>query len=122
MIGSEIKHSKVRGGVFRKADMTEATLNESDLSKTNFEGAKFIGTHIIRSAVRKAIFKGADMTDADLSDSDFTGSDFSGCQNLTLAQLEKVKCLYNVKGLKPEYEKELRKNNPKIFEPLENKY
>ena len=99
---------------FYKADLSGISMSSiGDLSGAGFEKAKLKGASITFLSIRGANFNGAD-----LSGSDFTGSDFSGCQNLTLAQLEKVKCLYDVKGLDTDHEKELRKNNPNIFKPI----
>ena len=45
--------------MFLKADMTDANLRGSDLSKANFEGAQLIGTRIINSTFRAAKFPGS---------------------------------------------------------------
>ncbi len=108
--------SDLSGINFFKADLSGINISSGgNLSGAGFVKAKLKGVRITFLNIRDANFKGAD-----LSDSDFTGSDFTGCQNLTLAQLAKAKCLYNVIGLDADHVKELRKNNPKIFKPLKN--
>ena len=109
---------KLLNASFFKADLSGIRIGSGgNLYEANFEGAKLKGVRIVYSNIKHANFK-----DANLSDANFTGSDFTGCQNLTLAQLEKVKCLYDVKGLDTDHEKELRKNNPNIFNPRKNEH
>jgi len=136
---TDIRGSNLHLSEFASADMDTVLLDNSIVSKCNFEGASIssssfknaiaTGSNFTRSKCNSVVFESADIRRCDFSNSivvdckfkgadlmhtnfdnaNLTGSDFRGCANLSFIQLEKALTLDYVK-MDKEIEDILRKN------------
>ena len=108
------------------ADLTATQLPEAVLFKANFRcsimhsiiapGAQFIKAKLSDAKLCWADLTGADLTGAALFNTDFTGAHLHDIIIDDWNRLEKVKSLYDAKGLPEHIRQRLKKDLPVLFE------
>jgi len=123
--GAILQGMDFRGTDFTGAVLTGTDLQGADLREAKFQGARFQDADLswadLQGAdLREAVFQGAKFEGAEINHANLQGADLSSAKNLTADMLLQARSLYQVKGLDPEIEKELRKKNPGLFEKSRN--
>ena len=132
--GAILNNSDLSDADFQGANLQNADLTNAHLQNSNFGVSKNYPQEIILGEDVTEIFKlrwekykipgtspkgtildGANFQKAVLKGVDFSGVDLRQAKGLTVEQLIDVKTLYKAK-LKPEIEKSLRTENPKLFQ------
>ncbi len=114
--GATLTDANLEGADFTGAHLKGADLLGVELIEANLTDADLFGVNLTGADLSKANLSGASLTDANLEGADFTGADLKGALNLTVEQLLKAQILFEVKGLSPEMEQELRKKKSELFE------
>ena len=102
---SYLDYSNIKNTSINKCDMKYACLKNVDLSNSE----------IINSDLKGVNFSGANLSNCDFKNSFLIEADMSGATGLTAEQLLQSKTLYNIKGLNPDLERELREKKPPLF-------
>jgi uncharacterized protein YjbI with pentapeptide repeats len=129
LLAANLDGAILQGMDFRGADFSEAVLTGTDLRGADLREAKFLGAKFQGADLSWADLQGADLREAgfqkakfegaEINHANLQGADLSGAKNLTVDMLLEAESLYQVKGLDPEIEKELRKKKPGLFEKPE---
>jgi uncharacterized protein YjbI with pentapeptide repeats len=114
--GADLRGAKFQGAKFEGADLSWADLQGADLREAKFQGAKFEGADLNGANLQKANLLGANFQGANINNANLQGADLSIALNISIEMLLDVQSLYQVKGLDPEIEKELRKKKSGLFE------
>lgn len=109
------------------AELVGFDLREANLHGANLKGALLQEANLQRAILKDAILEEANLQGADLQEANLQGANLHGAnlqwvnllraKNITFEQLLEVKSLFDVKGLDPELEVELRKEKPLLFSP-----
>ena len=100
MPGVILDYANLYGAVLKKAN-----LNGASLVMANLEYADLSGAYLIGADLRDAILKNANLSSTDLTEAKIDG----------VNQLARAGYLYEVSGLTPEVESELRKHHSHLF-------
>ncbi|UCH94727.1 MAG: pentapeptide repeat-containing protein [Candidatus Aminicenantes bacterium] len=114
--GIDLRCADFNGAVLSRTDLQGADLRESKFQGAKFEGADLSWADLQGADLREAKFQGAKFEGADINHANLQGADLSIALNISVEMLLDVQSLYQVKGLDPEIEKELRKKKPRLFE------
>ncbi len=142
LLGANLMGANLTGANLMGVDLMGAYFMDADIMDANLMGADLIGAYLVGANLTKAILIGANLTVAILIGANLTGAYLRGA-NLTEANLAKAslrganltkallidalnlkvellleaRTLYQVKGLPPKMEKELKEIKPELFQP-----
>lgn len=118
--GANLGSANLSGTLLEEASLKRACLSDADLSNANLikadmEGAKMEKSHLILTDLRWANLAGANLDGADLLNANLSEANLDKATGLTIGQLSEAFALYQVKGLPPELEAEIRERKPELF-------
>ncbi|MFN3201109.1 MAG: pentapeptide repeat-containing protein [Bradymonadia bacterium] len=102
----DLRRSKLKAAWLPGVDLSNALLDEADLSRACLEGADLSGAQLKYARFKAANLRGADLTGAQLALADFNGADLTGARfgfEDGLAPLNSLECarLIDAQGLPP---------------------
>lgn len=126
--GVDFEESELRGAHLEDADLSFSNLKRTDfrnacleramLFGVDFEGACLRGANLKKAIVGEDTnFEGVDLREANLEEIFWMPASIGEKFN-TLSKVRSPGGLYGVKGLDPEFEKELREKKPALFEDI----
>jgi hypothetical protein len=114
--GANLTKAKLQLADLQKANLKRANLTEAKLNWANLQGVDLFGAILQNASLEEANFEGASLTLANLENVVLTGA-----QGLTIDMLLKVISLYEVKGLEPKLEEEIKRKKPELFNSLDSR-
>lgn len=115
LIEANLREADFTGAILRETHLTKADLKGVSLREADLTGANLFKADLTGAKLMKANINGANLMQANLTGADLMQANLTGAKNLEAEQLVKAKTLYQVKGLPPWMEKELKKRKPELF-------
>jgi len=88
---ADLRHSGLKFGNFKQAQLREANLSHSAIRGADFTGASLVKARFIKADLRGAAFAEADLEEADFTGADLRGADLRGARNCTKANFAEAR-------------------------------